>query len=272
MLVKDLGVVNYWTNNGLALSPDGEDVFVVVNQPTTTAIERLSVSTGAQTFVAHGAQPAVSPNSRLLAYGSEPSGSHRLVVRNLTSGKDRSIDVSRLLGEQRDLVNATITWLDGSKIVVIPGTVGNDLMGDPTPRAVPGSCSAAPVNDTCLIVVGAEAGHPLTAKRVLLSGLPPGDIPLIAASGPSGVTVATFGGDSGIFRADLNHNAPNFTRISSLPALSAALPLAFGAQGGTLFYLVGHGPEALWWAKVTPHGLKDAHVLNANVSLGALAG
>jgi hypothetical protein len=268
-LVKDLGVVNYWTNNGLALSPDGQDVYVVVNQPTTTAIERLSVSTGAQTFVADGEQPAVSPNSRLLAFGSGPSGSQMLVVRDLTSGMERSIDVSRLLGKQGDLLNATITWLDDSKIVVVPGSVVNDLMGDPTPRAVPGSCSAAPVNDTCLIVVGAEAGHPLTAKRVLLSGLPSGDHPLIAASGSSGFTIATLGGHSGIFRADLAHHARRLTRISSLPP---AIPLAFGAGGATLFYLVGHGPEALWWAKVTPHGLKNAHVLNANVGLSDLAG
>jgi hypothetical protein len=269
MLVKDLGVVNYWTNNGLALSPDGQDVYVVVNQPTTSAIERLSVSTGTQTFVADGEEPAVSPNGRLLAFGSGPSGSHTLVVRDLTSGKDRSIDISRLLGKRDELLNATITWLNDSKIVVIPGMVLDDLMGDPAPHAVPGSCSAAPVKDTCMIVVSAKAGHPLAAKRVTLGGLPSGD-PVVAASGPSGITIANFvGRHSGIFRADLDHNATNFTRISSLPA---AIPLAFGARGATLFYLVGHGPEALWWAKVTPDGLKDAHMLNANISLSTLAG
>jgi hypothetical protein len=269
MLVKDLGVVNYWTNNGLALSPDGHDVYVVVNQPTTTAIERLSASTGAQTFVADGEEPAVSPDGRQLAFGSGDLGSHTLLVRDLSTEKDRSVDLHMLLGGQTDLLTASITWLGDSRIVVVPGEVGNDLMGDPTPRAVPGSCSSAPVSDTCLIVVDAEAGHPLTAKRLLLSGLPARDIPLIAASGPSGLTIATVGGHSGIFTADLAHGARSFTRISSLPP---ALPLAFGVRGGTLFYLVGHGPEALWWAKVTQHGLKDAHVINADVGLSALAG
>jgi hypothetical protein len=268
-VVKDLGVVNYWTNNGLALSPDGRNVYVVVHQPTTTAIEQVAVSTGAQTFVANGEQPAVSPNSRRLAFGTGPSGSQTLVVRDLLSGKKRSIDLSRLLGNRGDLLNASITWLDDSKIVVIPGMVGNDLMGDPTPPAVPGSCDAAPMKDTCLIVVGDEAGRPLAAKRVILSGLPSND-PVIAASGPSGLTIANYGGHhSGIFRANLAQKAADVTRISSLPA---AIPLAFGPRGSTLFYLVGHGPEALWWAKVTPNGLKDAHVLNADIRLSALAG
>ena len=268
-VVKDLGVVNYWTNNGLALSPNGQNVYVVVHQPTTTAIEQLSVSTGAQTFVADGEQPAVSPNSRLLAFGTGPSGSQTLVVRDLFSGMERSIDVSRLLGNSGDLLNATITWLDDSKIIVIPGMVGNDLMGDPTPPTVPGSCDAGPVKDTCLIVVSDEAGHRLAAKRVILSGLPSGD-PLIAASGPSGLTIANYSGHhSGIFRADLAHKASHVTRICSLPA---AIPLAFGSRGATLFYLAGHGPEALWSAKVTLNGLKDAHVLNADIGLSALAG
>ncbi len=268
-LVKDLGVVNYWTNNGLALSPDGQSVYVVVNQPPTLVIERLSVSTGAQTFVADGEQPAVSPNSRFLAFGSGSSGSQTLVMRDLASGMERSINLSGLLGSRGDLLNATITWLDDSRIVVIPGTVGNDLMGDPTPPAVPGSCDAAPVKDSCLIVVGDGAGHPPTAKRVILSGLPSSG-PVIAASGPSTLTIANYGDHhSGIFRADLAHKTSHFTRISSLPV---AIPLAFGPRAATLFYLVGHGPEALWWAKVTPHGLKDARVLNANVGLSALAG
>jgi hypothetical protein len=141
-------------------------------------------------------------------------------------------------------------------------------MGHPTPHAVPGSCSAASVNDTCLIVVGDPAGHRLTAKRVILSGLRSGG-PVIAASGSSDLLIPAFGGrHSGVFKADLADGARSITRISSLPS---AIPLAFGARGATLFYLVGHGPEALWMAKVTPDGLKDAHMLNADVGLSALA-
>jgi hypothetical protein len=268
-LVKDLGAVQGWTNNGLALSPDGRYVYVVVNQGRTLAIERLSVSTGAETFVAEGEQPAVSPDGHLLAFGSGPQGSNTLVVRDLTSGKDQSVDLRRLLGGQTDLLNASITWLgDDSEIVVLPGGVGNDLMGEATPSPLPGSCSAVSVSNTCLIGVNVRAGHSLTARRIILSGLRSGG-PVIAASGSSDLVIAAFGGrHSGIFKADLAGGARSITRISSLPS---ALPLAFGARGATLFYLVGHGPEALWSAKVTPDGLKDAHMLNAHVGLSALA-
>jgi hypothetical protein len=267
-LVKDLGAVQGWTDNGLALSPDSQYVYVVVNRATTLAIERLSVSTGAETFVAEGEQPAVSPNSRLLAFGSGPSGFNTLVVRDLTSGKDQSVDLRRLLGGRADLLNASITWLgDGSEVVVLPGGVGNDLMGGPTPRAVPGSCDAVSANDTCLIVVSVRSGHPLKAKRVILSGLKYSDV--IGASGSSGLVTTAFDArHNAVYHADLAGGASSVIRLFSLPSV---LPLTFGAQGTTLFYLVGHGPEALWTAKVTPDGLKDAHMLNANVALSALA-
>ena len=50
------------------------------------------------------------------------------------------------------------------------------------------------------------------------------------------------------------------------------LPLAFGTRGPDLFYLVGHRKEALWRAEITPHGLENAKLLKADVSLAALAG
>lgn len=269
-LVKDMGTVQGWTNNGLALSPDGRSVYVVVNEARTLAIERLSVSTGTEAFVAEGEQPAISSDGRLLAFGSGPSGSNTLVVRDLTSGKDQSIDLQRLLGGQTDLLNASITWLgDGSKVVVLPGGVANDLMGGKTPSAVSGSCSTVAADDTCLIIVNIRAGHPLTAKRHIVSGIG-STLPLMGTSGSSDVVLIGYGDHhTGLYTVDLAHAASSVTRLFSLPSV---LPLAFSARGARFFYLVGHGPESLWSASVTPHGLKDAHVLNANVALSAVAG
>ncbi len=267
--MKDLGTVQGWTNNGLALSPDGRSVYVVVNQASSLAIERLSASTGAETYVAEGEQPAISPDGRLLAYGSGPSGSNTLVVRDLTSGKDQSIDLKGLLGGQTDLLNASITWLgDGSKVVVIPGGAANDLMGGTTPPVAAGSCSAISEDDTCLIIVSVRAGHPLSAKRHILSGFGFA-FPVMGSSGSSDVVLIGYADHhTSVYTADLSQQTSRITRLFSLPSV---LPLAFGARGSTFFYLVGHGPESLWLAKVTPHGLKDAHVLNPNVDLSALA-
>ena len=65
-------------NNGIYLSSNGRHVYVVVNQSRSLDIERLSVATGAESFVADGEQPSVSPDRRRRAFGSgTPSSGER---------------------------------------------------------------------------------------------------------------------------------------------------------------------------------------------------
>ncbi len=268
-LVKDLGAVQGYTNNGLALSPDGQDVYVTANKPGSLVIERIRVANDQETFVADGEQPAISPSGTFLAYGTGSEGSEELVVRDLMSGTVRTVSLQKLLGGQTDLLNATITWLrNSSTIVVLPGEVANDLMGEPIPPPVPGSCSAVSISQTCLIVVHAGTGDKFTAKRVILRGLERADI-VAGASGSRDLVMAAFGArHTVLYRADVTEGAGSVIRLFSLPP---DLPVAFDAQGSQLLYLIGHGPVALWLAQVTSHGLKNARMLNANVAEAGVA-
>ncbi len=268
-VVKALGAIAGYTDNGLALSPDGQDVYLTANVHQSLMIERIAVANSMVTPIAQGEQPAVSPNGRLLAYGGGTVGSGLLVVRDLTSGAVRSINLSRLLGAQTDLLNASITWLgDSSEIVVLPGEVGNDLMGNATTAPLPGSCSAVPDSDTCLIMVNVGSRKSLTADRIVLNDLRPPQI-LTGDSFSHGLLLADFEArHTVVYKADVADTGGSFVRLFSLPPV---LPLAFDTRGSELLYLVGHGPIALWIGEVTQHGLENARLLNSAVTLAGLA-
>jgi hypothetical protein len=123
------------TSNSLALSPDSKSVFVVNQYRSQIAIQRISVATSRVTFVADGANPAVSPDSRYLAYATG-NGFSELAVRDLRTGSTRTIDVAPLIGGSSSfLTEPAITWLgDGTQVVVVPrpdltaqvGSLGGD--------------------------------------------------------------------------------------------------------------------------------------------------
>jgi hypothetical protein len=271
-LVKNLGPIAGYTNNGLALSPDGQYVYLTVIKSRSIAIERIRVDSGQETPFADGEQPSISPNGRFVAYGAAPTTSSKnLIVRDLTSGTTRSMNLQKLLGGQTDLLNASIKWLgNGSQIVVLPGPVLNTLMPDTTTTTPsPGSCSVTSISQTCLIVVNVPVGHPLTARRVMLNGLRSTNF-VTGPSGRSGLLIAAGSGTSRavVYKVDVSSSSSTFNRLFSLPPV---LPEAFDSRGTELFYLKGHGPVALWLGDVTRHGLENARRLNADVSLGSLA-
>ena len=263
-LVKDLGAVDGLTSNGLALSPDGGYLYVTVDRPPATLLERINTTNGQVESIGHGEQPAISPNGHYLAHGGG-AGDGILYVRDLASGEVRSINVAKLLGHQDDLINASITWLaDGSRIVVLPGAVGNDLMGGTTPPPIPGSCSAIPISDTCLIVANVAPDHPLTAERVVVHGLRVPDLlsgddlahSVLAASDQTHATV--------IDRIEVSGDRADYVRMCSL---SPGLSVAFDPRGTELLYLIGHNPVSLWWVGLTNCDLHAQHRLLANADL-----
>jgi hypothetical protein len=268
-IVMNLGPIANYTNNGFALSPNGQYVYATINGNRSTAIERINLSNGQPTPFAAGEQPSISPNGRYVAFGTGPR-SAILSIRDLKSGTSRSMNLRKLLGPQTDLLNASITWLgNGSQVVVVPGGVGSDLMPGTTTTTPPsGSCSALSISQTCFIVVNASTRHSLSARRVVLNGLNASGA-VVAASGRSDLVIASYGTThTTIYEAVMGHGSGSFSRLYSLPQV---LPVAFGPQGAELFYLKGHGPVALWLGDVTQHGLEHSRMLNANVALEGLA-
>jgi hypothetical protein len=274
--IRDLGPVNQFTSNGLALSPDRRAVYVVVDRSRTIMIERVDLTTGAETFVADGFTPAISQDGRFLSYatGPGPPGAQELVVENLATHATRAIDLQELLGQQTDLLNASIRWL-GSRIVIVPGGVGNDLMGGPLPTPLEGSCSAAPRSAACLIVVDAEAGRPLSAKQVVFHHLNLG-MAVLGASGTSALEAAADDGNrTDVSLLTFSDGRNTVTHLFSVPF---SLAQSFSSNGAELFYLVsnrssGDGlPVALWEGDVTSVALTNARLLNPNIDLSALAG
>jgi hypothetical protein len=269
-LVQDVGTFGQsFTNNGLALSPDGRYVYVTFNAHQTLLLERIDVASGSRTLIADGEQPSLSPSGRLLAYATGPDGSETLVVRDLSSGVTRSVNLAKLLGPDTDLLNASITWLgDGSEIVIAPGGVASAVTT--TEPASPGSCSAVASSATCLLVVGLTAGNSLTANRLVLSDLGSFNITIGGDDSlPRSVLIAISETDgTAVDRVDLSSAGVSVVRLLSLPPV---LPLAFDPGGTHLLYLDGHSPPALWVGEITQHGLKRRHLLLSDAHVGSLA-
>ena len=275
-VVRVLGTFGQsFTNNGLALSPDSADVYVTLIGHRSLLIERISAVTKRRTLVAEGAQPALGPNGRFLAYASGGfSQSHQdLTVRDLSSGTTRTLDLTRLLGSSTELVNSTITWLgDGTEIVVMPAwdavaaaTAGTTPSTTQPPRR--GTCSAVAHSATCLIIVHVVPGTALTASRLVLP------FAIREMSGDDALLRALlFAGSDGrralVARVDFVGSSTHIVRLLSLPP---EFPIGFDPDGARLLYLVGHTPPALWIAGIKSGHLVNAHRLIANVRLGGEA-
>jgi hypothetical protein len=272
-VVKNLGTIAGYTNSGIALSPDGRYVYMTVsgNAYESIIIKQISVASSQATTIAQGVEPSISPNGRFLAFATFGTGSapyQELVIRDLKSGSDRSIDLGNVLGGQGTLLNGSITWLgNGSQIAVVPSFVGTAFVGGATTtttRPLSGSCSTVSISSTCLIVVGAKTGSPLTAERVIIHDLRWSEF-VVGSSGPSGLVMAKPARGTVLYRVDVTHGAAKLSRLFSL---DSAFSVAFDRSGAKLFYLKGH---SLWLGEVAQHGIENAKELKSSVALGSLA-
>jgi hypothetical protein len=258
-----------FTNNGLAFAPDGSAVyFTLIPQHRARAfslrVMRLDVATDRQTFIADGAQPAISDDGTQLAYGASPRG---LAVRDLATGQTRTIGLAQL-GTAAQLGNAAIGWLgDGSEIAIIPAPTPWDLVGRPPKLHW---CGATQTHAVIVFVHVPAPPARLTADCVHLEerALGPGAIAL--AGSPATPTTLLVAAD---ISGD-NTRVEQITqsgKISPVLTIRNSLPLAFDPSGTHLLYLVGHSPPTLTEATIDNGQLTNSSWRNRDLALGALA-
>jgi hypothetical protein len=245
---------------------------------------QISVATGRVSFVAYGANPAVSPDSRYLAYATGREF-NVLAVRDLRTGRTRIVNVEPLMGGSSSLLQGqTITWLgDGHHVVAIPQP-DPVLVASPlaSARAVGNSCGQqTSARGLCLVVADAGAAG-LRADRVfapvsvairpanggsMLDGEPV--LGADATSGQSlliGLTGRTGGHSRTVVDAvNLANGRAADRRVATLPAntrLWAIAPL-----GDRVLY-GGGTPSGLWTATLGPAGLEGPHLVKLPEKFG----
>jgi hypothetical protein len=260
-----------FTNNGLVLAPDGGSVFVTLIGKESLYIERISTSTRRRSFVAFGAQPAISPDGRYLAYGAG-ANYQELDVRQLASGTTTTFDLRSLIGSRAGLLGGRIAWIgNGTEIALMP-------MGDLTPLSAStsylqgtkgASCSQARIHQSCLIVVDLRSSRSPARLYWLPELSPETDQMSTYPSLPDAVELAiTSGGRTLVERVTISGTSVHAVTIAdlSLDLVMAVSPLADG-----VLYLVGHTPPALWVAELGGGRLMKSHLLIRNSMLDSVA-
>lgn len=259
-------VARVGTGNGFALAPDGASVFVVGparGGRETTEIREVRVATHRIRFIADGADPAVSPDGRYLAYATG-AGFRRLAVRDLRTGRTRAIDVTGLIGRDATFLNppGAVTWLgDGSQVVVMPQPVGipsepqPDLAGPQSAGRKPGQepvCGSDAVSRQCLVVMD-TATRRLTARRVFIPAYR--QTPVTVLSGEVGTAHTLLASADGlgvpgaVWAVRISARHVSQTRLAPLPA--GALPQAIAPAGDRILYLATSATPALWIARIS---------------------
>jgi hypothetical protein len=234
------------TANGDAVSPDGRTAFAVSVGRSGMMIARVPTGGGRPSVIAAGAQPSISPNGRILAYGTGRSGKV-LAVRDLASGRTRSIDLARWIGhgnlEPGGVGNGSMTWLsNNTDVAVIPDEgIFWDLVGR-RPHPPKNPCSNKQGETTCVLVVhtGGSSSQPLRVTRYVLAvGVQ--DLRTLGAdqANPRALLAASF--PLVVERIELN--TPTATITPLVTTLGNGLADAFDPSGTELLYQGGHPSE-----------------------------
>ena len=237
-----------FTSNGLALAPDASAVYFtsIPDHPRKRfylRLMRLDVASRRQTFMADGAQPAISADGGELAYAAFP---HGLAVRDLATGHTRTIGLEAYLGHQSELVDASIAWLgDGSDVAVVPSAPAWDLVGRPPPPAH--WCGTTDIHPVVVFVHVPAPPEPLTATCARLGDAQLGPPAVLGGSQAKPLSLTAAVEQRGSMDIELISQTGAITPISKT---RDSLPLAFDPTGAHIMYLVGHNPPVLWEATI----------------------
>ncbi len=262
------------TDNGMALSPDSRFLYVTLSGPGQIHIDRISVATGHRSFVADGAQPAVSPDGSYLAYATGRQFTE-IAVRDLTSGRTMVISLPSQIGADASLLAGQVSWLgNGMQIVAMP-TADATAVAARSPVAPPrSSCGQQSLPDRlCLVRVSLSHGK-LRANLAYVPGNW-GHQPLISGDVAGRSTFLLAGSTDGraLFGvATVSAAGVTMRRVAALP--QGALPMAFAPGGDRILYVRvsghGHPQPTLWAATISSGRPSGQHLLFTDGSKAAV--
>lgn len=241
--------------NGFALAPDAKYMFVV---GTSLTLSQVIIATGRRYVIDTGAYPAVSPDSRYLAYATGTSFT-QIAVRDLRSGHTRAISLTSLVGAESSLLNqGGLTWLgNGRQIVAVsePDPVATYVLpAGHTTAAKPKRTACGQQTSErglCAIVIDVAPTR-LFARPVYLPHVT-AQHSLDLISGDLSASESFFIAQSGrpatvVDRVRLVGRTPLVRRLVELPSLSFAVAMA--PDGDRLVYARPGSRPSLWVATV----------------------
>lgn len=262
-----------FTNNGLALSPNGRVVyFTLIPRErgwSNLLIERIAGSRRKR-LVAHGWEPSLSPNGRLLASISYRGRSESVAITDISTGQSRSINVDAVVGRGEVLDETPAGWLSDNSTVVLPTGPPAMTVGATASAPAVAHRRIRPQAPTIrLVVVTIAANGRVSAGRIVVAGIR-GYLQTLAGNSIANTITGVMFADGGAL-LDQIHLSPTSGAGCQLLDIHGGLVLSFDPTGDRLLYLLGSSPPALWSATVTDGRISDRKRLFKDSPVGATA-
>jgi hypothetical protein len=255
--------------NGIALAPDASTLFVL--EPNLR-LTQVTIATGKQVVIGTASYPAVSPDSKYLAYATG-SAMAQVAVRDLDTGATRTISLLPWVGSDSSVLNqGGLTWLgDGSEVVAVSepdafATGTSAMFRTLTPEPAAPAKNACGQQDAkaglCAVVINTTASR-LSAHRVFVRGVPGQAISVL--SGDVLAKRSFYLGAGPVYtrqidRVSLDASGAVARKLTALPPRSIALAMA--PDGDRVVYrLATAPPESLWIATIAGGKLTRRHLL-----------